>query len=93
MRQLLPHIKIGMDEDTRAVLVIDDMELSDFIEDYLTEVCDIKIESLRVSEMAGREVVSMYFQTAVCVEALEDAIRSVSAEKVEEIYSINNPPN
>jgi hypothetical protein len=40
MKQLLPHIASGINENGHATLVIDDYELFDYIEDFLIEVLE-----------------------------------------------------
>jgi esterase/lipase superfamily enzyme len=39
MKQVLPHIQIGLHNDEHVVVVIGDYELADFIEDYLGDDC------------------------------------------------------
>lgn len=90
MKQVLPHIQIGLNEDNRCSVVIDDYELFDFISDYLGDECDLPHEYLTSKTRPGGEVVTMYFPPAVTAAAIEQCLLKLSPAEVHRIYGINN---
>lgn len=56
MRLLLPHISIGLHDDGRVMLRIEDYELFDFIDDYLTEKCNLSYAGVSFGERPGGEI-------------------------------------
>lgn len=90
MKQLLPHIRIGLYERSRCLLVIDDYELFDFISDYLGDECDLPHESQSSKARPGGEVITMYFPTSVEPAAVEQCLLKLSPDEIERIYKLNN---
>lgn len=90
MKQLLPHVQIGMYEQTRCVLVVDDYELFDFISDYFGEECDLPHEFHSSEPRPGREVITMYFPLSVKSAAVEQCLLKLSPAEIERIYRLNN---
>ena len=90
LKEVLPHIKIGLHETDQVVLIIDDYELFDFIDDYLTEECEISYEWWSSTERVGGEIITMCFSKAITIEQLESALLKLSPEMIESIYSLNN---
>lgn len=90
MKQLLPHIQIGLYEDSRCVLVIDDYELFDFISDYLGDGCDLPHESQSSEARTGGEVVTVYFPLSVASAAVAQCLLTLSPAEIERIYRLNN---
>lgn len=90
MKQLLPHIQIGLYEQSRCVLVIDDYELFEFISDYLGDECDLPNESHSSEARPGGEVITMYFPVSVASAAVEQCLLKLSPEEIERIYRLNN---
>ena len=90
MRQLFPHVQIGMDEDDRCIVVIDDYELFDFISDYLGEECDLPHECHLSTTRPGGEVISMFFPLSTPCAAIEACLSTLSRTEIERIYSLNN---
>ncbi|MBZ9559701.1 MULTISPECIES: hypothetical protein [unclassified Modicisalibacter] len=41
MKKILPHIEIGLDQYGAVAVSVEDYELFDFIDDYVTEECDL----------------------------------------------------
>jgi hypothetical protein len=89
-KELLPHIQIGSSEDGRVYLVIDDLELFDFIDDHLTEECSIFSESHTSEVREGGEIITLYFPISVEMKQVEEGLAKLTTESVEEIYRINN---
>ena len=90
MKQLLPHIQIGLYEQSRCVLVVDDYELFDFISDYLGDECDLPHESQSWKARPGGEIITMYFPLSVASAAVEQCLLKLSPTEIERIYSLNN---
>lgn len=90
MREILPHIKIGLHETGEVVLVVEDYELFDFIDDYLSDECDVSAESFKFADRVGGEVVTAFFAHSTTIEQLEAALSRVSPETVQSIYRLNN---
>ena len=92
MKQLLPHIFIDIDENDRIKLIVEDYELYDFIDDYLTESCEISYESISSTKRVGGEIITITFPRFVSREEIEESILRLSPKQVEEIYLLNNKP-
>ena len=90
MKQVLPYIQIGLNEDNRCLVVVDDYELFDFISDYLSDECDLPHEYLTSKKRPGGEVVTMYFPPPVTAAAIEQCLLKLSSAEVERIYGLNN---
>ena len=90
MKQMLPHIKIGAQECGQVQIVVEDCELSDFIEDYLVEKCGIEIISISFTEVVGVKTATMYFPESVSMLTLEEALSELSQKKIQSIYNLNN---
>ncbi|MES2048599.1 MAG: hypothetical protein V4447_09375 [Pseudomonadota bacterium] len=90
MKQILPHIKIAQDENGRIFLVVDDYELFDFIDDFLSEKCDISYEYQNSTERNGGEIMNMYFPISVSLKEVEENLMRFSADEIENIYRLNN---
>ena len=86
MELLLPHIEIGF-EKGRVILEIHDVELSDFIEDYLTEKCEIAPEAI----VSHKESVILYFDASMPLPKVREALMKLSPSEIESIYRVNNP--
>ncbi len=91
MRQLLPHISIGTHESGRVFLEIEDYELFDFIDDYLTEKCDIPCESRNSRERPGGEIITLYFPMGTTTQQIEEKLVELPTAEIIRIYSLNNP--
>ncbi|MEM9360842.1 MAG: hypothetical protein AAGB04_32120 [Pseudomonadota bacterium] len=90
MKQILPHVKLGLDQHGAAVISVADHELFDFIDDYVNEGCGLICEYVSVYEIATGEMLTMHFHPRYSVEDIESALKKLSPKKVEEIYAINN---
>ena len=90
MKPLLPHISIGSDESGCVILEIEDFELFDFIEDYLTEKCNLPYESRKSRELVGGEVITLYFPPNTKSDHVKQALMRLSHSEIEAIYRLNN---
>lgn len=90
MKQVLPHIQIGMLNDEHVVVVVGDCELADFIEDYLGEDCDLPYDYRTTVERQGGEIITLHFPTSARLQEIEDSLRTLSSGEVEDIYRLNN---
>ncbi|MBQ5942920.1 MULTISPECIES: hypothetical protein [unclassified Massilia] len=75
MKEILPHISVGLDDSGRLVVIVDDYELFDFIDDYLGDECDLPQECHTSAERPGGEVITMYFSPSVTLEQLEQSLQ------------------
>lgn len=86
---MLPHMKLDEHEDHIA-LVFDDMELSDFIDDILSEKFDLTNYHWRVDTCNGEESYVMVFPDTADLPAIKDALGSIDADEVRKIWSMGN---
>ena len=84
----LPHIRTR-EEDGRVVLQVDDTELSDFVEDFLTEQCGLDYQ---IVESAGRNRHAIIFPLGTSIETVNSALSQLDRNDIERIFRINNPP-
>lgn len=91
MKKIRPHIQIGIHEGGDLALVIDDYELFDFIDDYLTDECAIEYESSISIKRVGGEIITMFFPKSVSAHELESALLRLSVDEIEKVYRLNNP--
>src|SRR4051794_21630506 len=85
----LPHIRCG-EEGGRVIVQIDDDELFDFVDDYLTEHSDLECETVRFSDSV-ETTNTMLFRVGTLRHKVEAALRKLDPLEVERIYRINNP--
>lgn len=90
VNQILPYISVGLDNENRCIVVVEDYELFDLIDDFLGEECDLLYESRTTKERPGGEIITMYFPLAVTREAIERNLLKLSPEEIERIYRLNN---
>jgi len=90
MKQVLPYIQIGTHNDEHVVVVVGDYELADFIEDYLGDDCDLPYDYRTTVERQGGEIITLHFPTSARLQEIEDALRKLSSDQVEDIYRLNN---
>jgi hypothetical protein len=90
MKQILPHIQVGLNDENRCIVVVEDYELFDFIEDYLADECDLMYEYRRQRERDGGEVITMYFPPAITSADIERSLLKLSPAEIERIYKLNN---
>lgn len=87
----LPHIKIGSWKSDQVVLEIEDTEVFDYIEDYLTEKCDIRYQFMEESTGGDQNIYKLYFPKSFSREDIESELFKLEPQKIERIYNINNP--
>jgi len=90
MKQVFPHIQIGLYDDEHVIVVVSDYELADFIEDYLGDDCDLPYDYRTTLERPGGEIVTLYFPTSARLQEIEDSLTKLSSEEIERIYRLNN---
>ncbi len=86
----IPHINIGANNEGNLYVEVEDTELFDYIDDYLTGECDIEYEYLISSENDGIPVYTMIFSKETNSIVLETALNNLSVVEIEGIYKINN---
>ena len=86
----IPHIKFGTNAQGNLYVAVEDTELFDYIDDYLTEECSIEYEHVIESENNGIPVYTMLFSKEINDIVLETVLNNLSLNEIEKIYSINN---
>lgn len=82
-----PHIVIHKKSNNEIIIEIDDIELFDFIEDYLIEKCSIEYAFLTSSKNNNR---IMHFKNNHSFETLKNAIQSINSNEIESVFKLNN---
>lgn len=90
MKKILPHIEIGLDQYGAVAVSVEDYELFDFIDDYITEVCDLDWQDKTMKENEQGEVHTMYFNPKHSLAEVEGALLKLDPEEIKNIYAINN---
>lgn len=90
MKEILPHIKISHDEYGAVSVSVENYELFDFIDDYVTEKFDLVWEDKTQKENEQGEVHTMYFSKKHSIQEVEDALLKLSPKEIEDIYALNN---
>ncbi|WP_027363239.1 hypothetical protein [Desulfospira joergensenii] len=90
MKKILPHIEIGLDHYGAVAVSVEDYELFDFIDDYVTEECDLDWQDKTVKEASMGEVHTMYFNPKHSLVEVETALLKLNPKEIEKIYAINN---
>ena len=70
---------------------VDDLELFDFVEDYLIEECDIEYEYMQELSIDGSQIYRMYFGNKYTFNEIENQKKKLDKEEINKIYKINNP--
>ncbi|ALK96166.1 hypothetical protein AM586_07615 [Massilia sp. WG5] len=90
VKQILPYISVGLDDENRCIVVVEDYELFDFLDDFLGDECDLQYEFLGRKERQGGQIITMYFPLSVTPEVIERNLLKLSPEEIERIYRLNN---
>jgi hypothetical protein len=86
MKQVLPHIQIGLHHDEHAIVVVGDDELAEFIEGYLRDVCDLPYDYRTTVERQGGEIVTLHFPASALFQEIEGGLTKLPSDEVECIY-------
>jgi hypothetical protein len=90
MKQVLPHIQIGVYNDEHVIVVVSDYELADFVEDYLGDDCDLPYDYRTTLERPGGEIITLHFPTSARSQAIEESLMKLPSDDIERIYRLNN---
>ena len=90
MNQILPYISVGLDDENRCIVVVEDYEVFDFLDDFLGEECDLQWEYRSARERPGGQVVTMYFPLSVTPDDVAQNLLKLSPEEIEQVYKLNN---
>lgn len=80
------HISIEHDTNGNAVVEVADTELYDFVEDYLSEECDMEPCRGTHSDNGIPCVHRMTFPETVTIHALREALLKLDPDEIERIY-------
>ena len=87
----IPHISFGTNADGYLYVTVEDTELFDYVDDYLTEECRIEYSNVTSSENNNVSIYTMIFPKETNVYVLSKVIKDLSISEIERIYKINNP--
>lgn len=85
----LSHLKLFKSEWKGLYFLIEDTELFDFIDDYLTEECDIENLNIEQSQIEGRNRYRVYFQPEM-EKKLTSELEKLDIDEIERIRKLNN---
>jgi len=68
------------------MLQVDDTELFDFVEDFLTEQCDLDYQVV-----IGRKPHAIIFPRGISIDTVNSALSQLDPNEIERIFRINNP--
>ncbi len=86
----IPHINIGTNSEGNLYVAVEDTELFDYVDDYLTDECSIEYEHVIESKNNGIPVYTMLFSKEINSIVLETVLNNLSIDEIEKIYNINN---
>jgi hypothetical protein len=86
----IPHIKIGSNTEGNIFVTVEDTELFDYVDDYLTEECKIEYEHVISSEINDIPVYTMFFSKETNKTVIETVLSNLSIIEIEKIYNMNN---
>ena len=86
----IPHININTNPEGNLYVAVENTELFDYIDDYLTDECSIEYEHVVESENNGIPIYTMIFSKEVNSIVLETVLNNLSVIEIEKIYNINN---
>ena len=90
MKQVLPHIEIGLHNDEHVIVVVGDYELANFIDDYLGDDCDLPYDYKTTVERPAGEIITLHFPATALLQEIESSLIKLSSDEVEGIYRLNN---
>lgn len=82
------HIQVEV-KNERVQLVIDDYELFDFVDDFVTDA-GLEYEYTSEEERRGRKHYLMHFALGVPVEQVSEMLDGLDDAEVQRIWSLNN---
>ncbi len=89
MKNILPNISLETSADGKVKLITTDAELLDYIDDYLTEECDVEQESLVIDEQSANVFV-IIFPKKYKLEEIEAYLVKLDPSEINRIYLLNN---
>ena len=90
MKKLLPHIEIGLNESGAVTVSVEDFELFDFVDDYVTIECDLDWKDMTTAKNEQGEIHIMHFHSKHGLEEIERVLLKLSVAEIERIYALNS---
>jgi len=90
VKQVLPYISVGLNDENRCIVVVEDYELFDFVDEFLTQEWDLFCEYRTNRNRSGGEVLTMFFPLDITPAVIEASLSSLSPAEIERIYKLNN---
>ena len=92
MVELLPHIYLHWEPEW-IILRVETLELMDYVEDYLTEDCDIEYDYFvdlgPLPDHPKEKSYDLYFPKSYPVESITNAISKLDTQEVIRIFKLN----
>ncbi len=85
----LPHLRVFKSKWKELYILIEDTELYDFIDDYLTEECEIKNLQIQQSQIEGKSRYRVYFQPEM-EKKLTSELEKLNINEIKRIWKLNN---
>lgn len=82
------HIKLE-NHDGLAAVVIDDWELFDYLDDFLSER-GLDYDRLSEVQVAGRRIFTMHFAASVALDQVSAVLEKVPPSEIQRIWRLNN---
>jgi len=86
----IPHISLGTNEAGNLFVTVEDTELFDYVDDYLTEECSIEYSNVTSSESNNISIYTMIFPEETNAHVLTKVLNDLPISEIERIYNINN---
>lgn len=85
------HITLDITKQGMVAIDIDDCELLDYVDDYLTEDCNISYEFMNELSIDGSIIYRMSFHQKYQFEEITNLIQKLDKDEINRIYAISNP--
>lgn len=85
----IPHISLGTNAAGNLFVSVEDTELFDYVDDYLTEECRIEYSHVTSSENNDVSIYTMIFPKETNVHVLTKVLKDLPISEIERIYNIN----
>ena len=85
----IPHISLGTNKAGNLFITVEDTELFDYVDDYLTEECNIEYSNVTSSENNNISTYTMIFPEETNIHVLTKVLKDLPISEIERIYNIN----
>jgi len=85
----IPHISLGKNEAGNLFVTVEGTELFDYVDDYLTDECNIEYSNATSSENNDISIYTMIFPEETNIHVLTKVLKDLQISEIERIYNIN----